>query len=300
MSSRSIISRRLFGHQKRVGWIDLSGFSVSERLAVEDTLLHQQEPSRDQAQQPSCLVLVGHHQPDRYNASSFGNPLSATTTSIWTTLMDRSATTTTPPVDQCLALHQDFLQSLEVRQQTTATKKPQKTLIMESKACCGIGVSGKILDLQEIQSKQQQLRANSNRSNDNNDDDDDTCGAPLRLTLHNANDQHRHQQLVWDNQLLASCTETITSSPSPSWLFRTSLAWHVPANSTDDDEHEELLFLADLFPSLQPSNAVEAFREVMTTVGGGGQDPTWQPLEDVSLDDILATRNEPAALAATH
>eukprot|EP00977_Amphora_coffeiformis_P026655 scaffold28822_cov76-Amphora_coffeaeformis.AAC.1 len=98
---------------------------------------------------------------------------------------------------------------------------------MESKACCGIGVSGKILDLGEIQSKQQQARPNAKKIN--------------RLTRSNNNtnavdDMSTSSFLWWDNRPLASWEETIAveednEDTQRSTLFRTQLAWDAPTTA---------------------------------------------------------------------
>eukprot|EP00977_Amphora_coffeiformis_P030092 scaffold44630_cov122-Amphora_coffeaeformis.AAC.1 len=206
-------------------WWDLTGMEAAKRIAQEDNILriwssksslaHFHRNYGTTAEVTSTMIVGHNHSGARLGPSA-----------LWTTWIGHFQ-----QEQQQRQLHphhhllQTWLEALHLQQQAAA--KPRKTLIMESKACCGIGVSGKILDLGEIQSKQQQARPNAKKIN--------------RLTRSNNNtntvdDMSTSSFLWWDNRPLASWEETIAveednEDTQRSKLFRTQLAWDAPTTA---------------------------------------------------------------------
>lgn len=231
--------------QQRLGWLDVTGLAVADRLAVEERLLvaqQQQQQQDDRRQLASLLLVVGHsHRNNKDSSSSFVvHPSSLWTTTIASPNQQQQQSTTTSSNNLqplLLPLYQAMLQRCQSHhdQKATAGDKPRKTLIMESKACCGIGTTGKILSLQEIQTKQDESRPKRRLQQEQ-----------AGLVYYSDEEQWK-----WQDQVLATTTMPITTR-----VQRTAWHWHQEASSSC-----AAVDMSTLFPSVSAADAMDILEE---------------------------------------
>ena len=202
-------------------WYNVTGWSVDERLALEQKVWQSENPSHD------VSFIVGYEHRGRFQRSDTSIvPLETST--LWTTIIahDVSGTDT----DFHLDMYDRLLQELESQQQKS--EAPRKTLIMESKACCGIGTTGKILSLSEIQSKQLAQKQKGRR-----------------LSVDDKNNT-----VQWDGRAVAVSFDKLMNVENDSFMHRGLWHWDLPKDAQEDDPR---IFLSDLFGNLRPKHAVD-------------------------------------------
>ena len=208
----------------------------------------------------TAVLVVGHshYGGNRGSTSSTTSTLSFANkygsfdvqeSSLWTTWISYSHSNSNKTSNHpSLPLYQAFFQGLHVQnttttKTTTAPQPPRKTLIMESKACCGIGTTGKILSLSEIQSKQLESRPKRQQQQH-----------MLLLSCHDDN-----IQWTWQGESVATSTETVNYNNKINAIHLQRTAWHWQGGDDDNDESKRM---ADLFPTVTQDHAMEVLEKV--------------------------------------
>ena len=209
----TIVYRQFSSYKPNMGWLDVSGYTLEARARSEELVLETHQKN-------DPLLVVGYHHTDKEQSNA----------ALLITTVFPSKKEPFP----LLAYYDKFLETLLRRSEMTST--PKKTLIMESKACCGIGTTGKILSLQEIQSKKREQ-----------------VSLDKRIILH-------PEQIVWHDRTLAAETTQLRDG-----LQRTTWYWERPESAEqedDDDDDDSRIPLGELFPQISSTDALEIMREV--------------------------------------
>jgi hypothetical protein len=257
------------------------------------------------------VVGHSHKQPlswQRQHDDSSSSTFVVQPSSLWTTFLSTTTTTTTTSNKQTKEeshydtinnistsneFYQAFFQGLWKMQQNQVLQQQQqqqqqqqvcppppppaprvtkkKTLIMESKACCGIGTTGKILSLEEIQTKQAESRPKRRFQQEQQQE--------TLLLYYHEHDQTWYWQGQQQQQQQAVHTSTDNTSLQNFALQRT--AWHWQSY---DDNNELSVGLSDLFPTLTLEDTMHILERVATEK---------YDLENLSLQEWTSKVEEP-------